>query len=1287
MKNNTQISGNALFDQAIQWTDQGDPQKAMKCYEQLIQIQPNNATAFNNMGILFNQFSQYENASICYKQAIRIKADYSNAWFNWGNVLKNQEQYKQAIDKYTNAIKFNPNFFQAYNNLGECWAALENFDAATQSYTKAIQINPNAAGSYFNLANLFYRIHERERGIEYYKKSIACDPNFGDAHYNLSFALLLSGDYVNGFKEYEWRLNRGPFTGDCFSQPFWDGSAVPDKTVFVYSEQGFGDGIHFCRYLTIISERVGKLIFGCRKEQANLFKTIIGVDDIIIPGDKIPEFDLQCSLLSLPYLLKTDADSIPCNTPYIFPDLSKSYKKLDDVIQGKGALFRVGIVWGGNPENKNDALRSIPLKQMARLFSIPNIQWFSFQKGPQAADAKNFTQQLIDLSEFFIDFDDTAHGLYQMDLLITVDTSVAHLAGALGIPFWLLIPFQPDWRWLLDKTDNPWYPTCYIFRRDLHENWDQVLDRVEDGLKAMIFQKPHPVAKSLFDYGIQLAQQKNEAMACVAFQKALSIYPRMWEAELNLSALFAKADIFFAAVQYGLRASRRQIQSSLTWQHIGKVYHKYGDILSAIKYYKKAKEIAPDDPKINYEFSQLLLLDGQWTEGLALYEYRKFCDDLPKRRKYKLEYWDGKPFKNKTLLLYSEFQKESLIQFIRFVPLVKQYGGKVILETPPEMYRLFVDYPGIDRIFYFNDRLDSESESIFDLQASLQSLPYILSLSKEDISHQEPYIKARKEYVPLLHHISCHAKKIKVGISCFDEREKNFPFSHLFEQLSQFFQLKDVSFFQIAFRIPDYMSHDDMIDLSPFLDDYCDLAGAIANMDIIISTDNAIGHLAGAMRKPVFMILPKVPNCYWQMNSQKSAWYPTMTLFRQSSMNNWQTVLQKVLKNLVEFCSNSKQSQKEVFSLINTVSKESVLINAIGFFDGFSGYHVHTRSFFNALKTFAPVLETEMQLDSRLKNSIQYIKNEIIPSNQKIFNIAIRSIHRMDVLSGCPGTKIGYVVWESTHIPEDWLSALSCADILWTPSQWGKDVLISNGIKEEIIDVIPEGVNTKAFKINGSRLKFLDDINAFKFLHVGKFEIRKGSEELILAFDEAFKDNANVLLILCSHTYKKEFDFQNYIKSLNLKNPQKIIRVGPFAKNEDLAALYRSCNAFVMPTRAEGWGLPIIEAMACGLPTIVTGYSGLTEFATNENSYLIDYKLEEIKKPFGLQIESKSTYYGQWASPDFEHLKELMQYVFTNSDKARKLGQFAANDIHSKWTWHHAAEKAFKAIQELMNLT
>jgi len=1277
-----------LFDQAIHLTDQGNVQQAIHCYEQIIQRQPDHTISYNNMGILFNSLKQYDQASHCFEKATQYNPNYAKAWFNWGNALKNQGNFQLAIQKYTAAIQSNPQLSGAYNNMGECFGHLNDPNTAIKCFKIAIDIHPTSVGTYYNLGNIFYKSHRYEEAIDYYRKCISIQPDFSDAHYNLSFALLLTGDYMNGFSEYEWRLKRGPFTGDCFTQPFWDGKDISDKTLFVYSEQGFGDSIHFCRYLPVISKRVEKLIFGCRKEQARLFETIIGVDQVIVQGDSVPEFDFQCSLLSLPHLLKTDHSTIPCDTPYVFPNFSTPPQQIDRLIEKTSSQqIRIGIVWGGNPENKNDHVRSVSLKTMAQLFAIKNIQWFSFQKGPQAKEINEYSLQVIDLSEFLNDFYDTACGLSQMDLLITVDTSVAHLAGALGIPVWILIPDQPDWRWLLGRSDNPWYPTCLLFRRAQNENWEIVMDRIKKNLYSIVDQKPFPVVETYFKDAIQSLNQKEEFKARLAFQKILSTYSTMWESELNLSALFFKSNNCFASILYGQRACRRQINLAVSWQNLGIVYHDCGNQTKAIDCYKKAQKNSPNDPRINYELGKLMIQNGQWTKGLPLFEYRRFCHYLPKRRQYDIPYWDGKSFHGKTLLLYSDYGPIGLILYLRFVSQVKSYGGNVILESPPDMYRLLVDLPCIDRIFFYNKVLDSESQYIFDYQLSLQSIPYILGIQKEDIQQRAPYLQKRKDYVPLLEAIHHHKGLLNIGLSWFISDDPDDIFINTLKRIILSFENNDISLFYINFnRLQDdlFEFSDNLIDLSSYIDDYSDLASAIAEMDIILTTDNPAGHLAGAMYKKVLMMLPTVPNWYWNLNTEQSDWYSTMKLFRPCHLTDNQQIQSTIIKNLTERLIE-KQSTIEEKSEINTSLKsETMLIHALGYFDGFTGFHVHTRSFFNALKRFVPVLETEMQLDSRLNNSIHYLNQTILPRRTDIINIAIRSIHRLEILSSCPGQKIGYVVFESNHIPYDWLPSLECADKLWTPSQWGKEVLMNHGFKDDAIDIIPEGVDTKIFQIKGTYIEEIKKIKAYKFLYVGKFEKRKGTKLLIRVFDETFKDNDHVRLVLCSHTYKKDFDFKNFIKQLELHHPEKIIRVGPFARNENLADLYRSCNAFVIPTRAEGWGLPVIEAMACGLPVIVTGYSGLTEYATNKNAFLIDYELEKIRKPFGLQVESQSTNYGEWAKPDIEHLKELMQYIVKNPEQAKKRGYKASEEVHLKWSWQHAAQKAFQAIHKMI---
>jgi len=1281
MTNNPTIT--SLFDQAILYADQNQINLAMQCYEQIIRMQPNHAIAYNNMGILFNKIRQYQKAEACFNRATQIDSSYANAWYNWGNTLNDQEKYEMAIEKYKMAISCRQTFAEAYNNMGDCLGKCNQSDQALIAFNKAIAINPTLVGTFFNLGNLYYQNSQYQQALQYFKHSIAIQPDYKDAHYHLSFTLLISGDYINGFKEYEWRLRRGPFTGEHFIQPFWDGSPAQNKTLFVYCEQGFGDNIHFCRYLSMIAGKVKRIIFGARTEQARLLKTIPKVDQVIAQGDKLPPFDIHCSLLSLPYLFQTRAQTIPCNTPYLFPDILKQNSELNQTIEKQSCdMLRVGIVWGGNPENKNDKLRSIPLATMDRLFSIPGIRWFSFQKGLHAKAVKEYETQIVDLSQYFNDFYDTALGLCQMDLLISVDTSVAHLAGALGIPFWLLIPPQPDWRWLLDRSDSPWYPTCLIFRKAIdNDDWLDVVNQVHDALQSIISRKPNANANANFNEGLVHYQSGNAQMATVSFQRVLSLYPISWEAEHNLLGIFAAQGNRHNAILYGQRVCRRNPQNVQAWQHLGKQYAHCEQIDTAIKCLRHAQKYSGfNNARINYDLGQLLLHNGQWQEGLQLYEFRRHCDFLPERRKYDLPHWDGQPFKNKTILLYSEFQGKSFIMYLRFAPLLKELGGTVVLETTPGMYRLAMSSLRVDRIFYYPDNQDSESVDTFDIQAPLESLPFLLNLSREAMTHDKPYLQPAKNYIPLASFIHSCALNLKVGISWFSEPAEIKNYFHLLTQLMPIFQLSYLSFFHIGYyslsSIESINMPDNLIDLSRFLDDSHDLATAIDQMDIILSFDNLVGHIAGAMSKTVFMVLPKLPNWYWQMHINQSDCYPSMTLFREAELFDWHTISRALIEKRPD-------KTKKVDMTTDIIPNHSNYVHAIGCFDGLTGCHIHTRSFFDAMSNYIPVLESDIQLPKRLNNSIDYINHEIMPQKKSVYNIVICPIHQLDMLSSCSGVKIGYVVWESTSIPDDWMDSFSYTDIVWTPSQWFKKVLINHGIDAHSIQVIPEGVNGRVFTSEGTRFQLLKDINAYKFLYVGKFEERKATPEMIVTFDYAFKDNPNVRLIIALQTYTKALDFNNCIHDLGVRHPEKIIRVGPFAKNSELAALYRSCDAFVMPTRAEGWGLPIIEAMACGLPVIVTGYSGLTEFATNENAYLLDYTMTDIENPLGCQLYSKSSYYGQWAEPDFLHLSDLMQYVWKNQAEAKDRGQKASIDIHSQWTWDHAAKKAIEALKKL----
>jgi len=359
----------------------------------------------------------------------------------------------------------------------------------------------------------------------------------------------------------------------------------------------------------------------------------------------------------------------------------------------------------------------------------------------------------------------------------------------------------------------------------------------------------------------------------------------------------------------------------------------------------------------------------------------------------------------------------------------------------------------------------------------------------------------------------------------------------------------------------------------------------------------------------------------------------------------------------------------------------SLFVTGVGYFSGTTGYNVHTDNFFSALSNYFPVEEIDLQDTLRTnQKKVQGVKS-LFESRayQHFVNLQI-SYGNLPFMSDIPGHPLLYTVWESTKLPSDWLPVMHNAPTIWTPSPCGRHVMIDNGIPAEKTHVIPEGVTTDIFNPSVVPLKALSRLPGFKFLHVGKYEDRKGSELLIRAFDERFHDKKNVFLVLLSHNpFIEGFDSNRAVEQLGLRAREKILCVSPLADNRQVAALMASCDAAVFPSRAEGWGLPIIEAMACGLPTIVTDYSAPTSYATADNAYLLQYKLVDITQPY---FESNDSTYGQWAEPDRDHLISLMEEIVSDPAKAVEKGKAAAYDVQAHWQWQHAAEKASKWMEK-----
>lgn len=364
------------------------------------------------------------------------------------------------------------------------------------------------------------------------------------------------------------------------------------------------------------------------------------------------------------------------------------------------------------------------------------------------------------------------------------------------------------------------------------------------------------------------------------------------------------------------------------------------------------------------------------------------------------------------------------------------------------------------------------------------------------------------------------------------------------------------------------------------------------------------------------------------------------------------------------------------------MNERDLLVHGVAWIEGRFGYNTHARNFFDRLSRLKATTVTPLVgLDGPIDADNVLIEG-VFSGERDIVSIALLfGVFAEQALAGASGPRIGYTVWESTRYPEDWLRSLESMDRVWVPTHWGRDVLLANGMAPGLVSVVPEGVDAAVFNPDVSPAEAIASSPGFKFLNIGRYEKRKGTRDLILAFDAEFGTNDDVLLVIaCDNPHATDFDLTREIRSLGLRHPENLVFVPPVARHDSLVGLYTACDAFVSPFRAEGWGLPIMEAMACDLPVIVTDYSGPTEFL-GDHAYRLDYNLVDIDEPY---FEVSSGNLGQWAEPDFMHLRHQMREVFQNREKASELGRRGGQHAREKFSWEMAAQVAARLIEELV---
>jgi tetratricopeptide (TPR) repeat protein len=463
----------------------GDIEGAIAAYRKAVGLRPDFADAFFNLGNALKEIGRVDEAIAAFQKALRLKPGNAEALNNLGNALTDREQLDEAIEAFGQAIAIKPDFAEFYNNLGNALRAKGETDRAVSAYEKAITLRPELADGHYNLGGAMKDRAEMDAAIAKYRKAIELEPAYVRAHYNLALALLTVGNFREGWEQYEWRwkLSEFPFRGRDFGRPLWNGENIEGKTILLHAEQGLGDAIQFVRYLPMVAERGAKIILQCHAELHRVFRGIAGGIPMVAFGEDPGEFDLQCPLLSLPRAFGTEVGTIPGSVPYLSAEaeLVEQWRRRLGENDGK---LKVGLVWAGNPKYRTDRTRSLRLADLAPLAAIERIKFYSLQKGLAAEQTKNppSAMELIDLGPDLKDFADTAAAISALDLVISADTSVPHLAGALGKPVWTMLQFVPDFRWMLGRADSPWYPTMRLFRQQRSGDWGGVVARVAEAL-------------------------------------------------------------------------------------------------------------------------------------------------------------------------------------------------------------------------------------------------------------------------------------------------------------------------------------------------------------------------------------------------------------------------------------------------------------------------------------------------------------------------------------------------------------------------------------------------------------------------------------------------------------------------------------------------------------------------------------------------------------------------------------------------------------------------------------
>jgi tetratricopeptide (TPR) repeat protein len=868
---------------------------AAAAYLAALQRDPHCAGAWNNLGNVLHALGRQAESVRAYRQAIALAPDYAVAHNNLGVGLKSQARLAEAESSLREAIRIHPGYPEAWNNLGNVLRLQDRNAEAVAALTEAVRLNPSNADAWTNLGVAQQADNRLPEALAALTRATELAPAMAEAQWNLAIAQLLSGDLRRGFAGYESGFRTGARPARSLPMPRWAGEPLAGKRLLVWAEQGFGDSFQFVRFLPLLKARGATVILECQKGLKGVLAGCPGADAVVEAADSPAHYascDFHVPLMSLPALLGTTPGTIP--PPGLAPDPARV-----DAWRARlpATGRRVGIVWAGRPQHQNDRNRSCPLAAFAPLAAVPGVTLVSLQKGEGAEQLARFAhrERVLDLGATLVDFADTAAVISNLDLVITVDTSVAHLAGALGRPVWVLLPFAPDWRWLLARDDSPWYPSARLFRQSAPGDWDGVLARAARALGG----DAGPDASEAHAQGNRAVAAGRGEAAEAAWQEAIRLAPGWVPPLFNLAVRYRQTHRQAEGHALLEQAARMSPNDANVLSALAVSCEEQGDASRARELLDRAVAAEPGHAGAHVNRALIRLGQGDYAGGFAEYAWREAIRPPPAGLAA-IPRWDGSRFDGRTLLVYAEQGYGDLFQFARFLPLARARGGRVVFHTLAGT-REVIQGVGVDAVTE-----EANGEKI-DWQIPLLSLPAVLGIGADNLPVAAPYLAADPGRVQRWRPVLA-GTGLRVGVAWAGReqwpgnphRERACPPELLFALAG----LPGVRLFSLQ-KETDANVPPSIIDLGRDFRDFADTAAALMSLDLVISIDTGVAHLAGALGRPLWVLLPSTPDWRWTTPSP-GGWYPGSRVFLPPRPGDWASVLAAVSAELVKIPSKQQ---------------------------------------------------------------------------------------------------------------------------------------------------------------------------------------------------------------------------------------------------------------------------------------------------------------------------------------------------------------------------------------------